>query len=245
MDSGFDRLAARYDELWTLTTTGRLQRDAVWRHIAPLFRAGEIILDLGCGTGEDALRLERSGVQVRAFDASPAMVQIARQRGVAASVLMLEDLEQLEGNFDGALSNFGALNCVANPADLRGPLARLIRPGGFLALCIMGRFCLWESAHFLAGAELRKATRRWSGASVSTPLGIRVYYPTARKLCRALRPHFTLVRSAGIGVFVPPSFSSPLSDTTLKACAAIDRRVAHLPGIRALSDHRLLVFRRC
>jgi ubiquinone/menaquinone biosynthesis C-methylase UbiE len=245
MEPAFDRLAARYDELWTLTTTGRLQREAVWRHITPLFRAGENILDMGCGTGEDALRLERRGVHVRAIDASPAMVQIARQQGVAASVLMLEDLEQLEGNFDGALSNFGALNCVANPADLRGPLGRLIRPGGFLALCIMGRFCLWESAHFLARAEFRKSARRWSGASVSTPLGIRVNYPTARRLCRALRPYFTLVRSAGIGVFVPPSFVSALSDATLKACAAMDYRVAHLPGVRTLSDHRLLVFRRC
>ena len=48
----------------------------------------------------------------------------------------------------------------------------------------------------------------------------------------------------GIGVFVPPSYATGLSFTTLKNCAMIDRRVAHLPGVRALSDHRLLVFRR-
>ena len=244
-ESAFDRLAVRYDELWTNTTAGRLQREAVWRHLAPLFRGGENILDLGCGTGEDALHLEREGVCVQAFDGSAAMAQVARQRGVPATVLRLEDLGQLEGNFDGALSNFGALNCIANLDDLRGSLARLIRPGGCLALCVIGRFCLWETLYYLTIGEFCKASRRWSGATMSASLDLPVHYHTARRIREALDPHFTLVQSAGIGVFVPPSFVAGLSNATLTRCAAIDRRVAHLPGVRALSDHRLLIFRRC
>ena len=38
--AAFDRMAPRYDDLWTNTDVGRLQREAVWRHIDPLFRAG-------------------------------------------------------------------------------------------------------------------------------------------------------------------------------------------------------------
>jgi SAM-dependent methyltransferase len=243
--AAFDQVASRYDELWTNTTAGRLQRDAVWHHLKPLYRTGESILDLGCGTGEDALHLERSGVRVKAFDASPAMVDVARTRGADAGVLAMESLSRLEGTFDGALSNFGALNCVQHVASLRTQLARLIRPGGFLALCVIGRFCLWETIHYLATGEPRKAARRWRGTSSSASLGVQVFYPANRQIRRALGPDFRLAHSAGIGVFVPPSYVRGLSEATLETCAALDRRVAHLPGVRSLSDHRLLVFARC
>ena len=88
----FERLAPRYDELWTDTPVGRAQRDAVWRVIDQLFRAGDCVLDIGCGTGEDAVHLSARGVLVHAVDASPAMVARARERGVAAEVMRAEDL---------------------------------------------------------------------------------------------------------------------------------------------------------
>lgn len=72
--TAFDRVASRYDELWTNTDVGRLQREAVWRHVDPLFRQGARIIDLGCGTGTDARHFARAGIHVSAFDASPEMV---------------------------------------------------------------------------------------------------------------------------------------------------------------------------
>ena len=64
--AAFDKLAMRYDELWTHSPVGRLERDEVWRCIKRLFRPGDRLLDLGCGTGEDAVHLERLGVTVSA-----------------------------------------------------------------------------------------------------------------------------------------------------------------------------------
>jgi ubiquinone/menaquinone biosynthesis C-methylase UbiE len=58
----------------------------------PLFRPGETVLDLGCGTGEDAECLDLFGVSVRDLDASPEMVRIARDRSVNAEVLILATL---------------------------------------------------------------------------------------------------------------------------------------------------------
>lgn len=244
----FDRVASRYDELWTNTDTGRLQRAAVWRHVDPLFRTGAHILDLGCGTGEDAVHYSEVGVRVTAFDASPEMVRVARNRGIDAHVLAIEELSTLEGIYDGALSNFGALNCVVDPAELQ-PLARLIRPGGYLAICIIGRFCLRETIHFLRRGQIRKAVRRWSGVSrsashLSTSLDLSVYYPTIRQIRLALSPEFVLDKAVGIGVCVPPSYISTHSSRTLAFCEGVDRRFAHRRFFRALSDHRLLIFRR-
>ena len=62
----FDRMALCYDDLWTSTAIGRAQRNAVWRAVDPLFPAGARILDIGCGTGEDAAHFTARGVIVTA-----------------------------------------------------------------------------------------------------------------------------------------------------------------------------------
>jgi hypothetical protein len=135
---------------------------------------------------------------------------------VEAQVLRIEDLGELEGHkFDGAISNFGPLNCLASLDGFALDLAELIRPGGHVALCMMGRFCLRETLAFAARGQFRKAARRWSGVSRSASLGIRVYYPTVRAISQTMAPAFELQSVVGIG-------------TT----------------ISAIADHRLLIFTR-
>jgi|SRR6266478_7501609 len=238
----FDKLAGRYDELWTSSPIGKLQRTAVWRHIEGLFEPGDTVLELGCGTGEDALQLMNRGIHVHGIDCSPEMVRIACARGVDARTMAIEDVGDLRTCFDGAISNFGAINCVENLSAVRGPLARLIRPGGWLAICTMGRFCLWEMAYFLWRLQLRKAVRRWAGRDEASSLNLAVFYRSVQQMSAALRPDFDLVKWCGVGVCVPPSYVAELSASTLARLASVDRSVAHWPVLRGLSDHRLLVF---
>jgi SAM-dependent methyltransferase len=242
--AAFDILAARYDEVWTRSAVGRSQRAAVWRHLAPLFGPGDSVLDLGCGTGEDALHLGSSGIRVRAVDQSAEMVRIARERGVHASVLPIERIDELDGRFDGVISNFGALNCVSSLASLRKPLARLVRTGGHLAICVIGRFCPWETAWYLIHGQARKALRRWSGRSYSRSMGIPVYYPSARAVLTAFDPDFEFSHWAGIGLFVPPSYVGGATRRFLARLETLDRQFGHLPLLRASADHRLFVFTR-
>jgi ubiquinone/menaquinone biosynthesis C-methylase UbiE len=240
----FDTLASRYDELWTRSAVGRSQRAAVWRHVDPLFKEGDSVLDLGCGTGEDALHLSRLGIRVRGLDKSEQMVRMARERGVDAGVLPMERICELREQFDGAISNFGAMNCVSSLESLREPLARLVRPGGHLAICVMGCFCPWETVWYLAHGRPRKAFRRWSGQSHSPSIGIPVYYPSAQATVNAFSPNFELNYWTGIGLFVPPSYVGGATSRLVARLETIDRRLAHLPLLRASADHRLFVFRR-
>jgi SAM-dependent methyltransferase len=241
--TAFDHLAAAYDDLWTNTTVGQLQRTAVWRHAGPLFAAGDSVLELGCGTGEDALWLGRLGVQVTATDGSPAMVRRAQIQGVDARLLRIEDMGHLDGAFDGVFSNFGALNCVQSIAALCEPLAGLIRPGGHFVVCVMGRFCLWETCWYLLHGQFGKAARRWSGRA-SSSLGVDVYYPRCGEIERALSPAFVPTKCVGIGVLVPPSYVSGIPTGMLEGLACIDRRIEGWPVVRSFADHRLLMFRR-
>jgi len=243
MASGcFDLLAADYDRAWTNSGAGRLQRDGVWRHMMPLFRSGNLVLDLGCGTGEDAQHLLGHGVRVLALDASSQMVQIARSRGVNAQVKAIEDIYDLDGTFDGIISNFGAFNCVPDIRQLRTSLVRLLRPGGYFVVCLMGRFCLAESLHFLWRCQFRKAARRWSGRTHVQTLDLRVAYPTAGQMTMALGPEFRLVRRIGIGLAVPPSYIAGLSRKSLEIRDRIDTRLGHWPFLRSLADHQLFIF---
>jgi ubiquinone/menaquinone biosynthesis C-methylase UbiE len=241
--TAFDNLAAQYDRLWTRTTVGHLQREAVWRRVGSLFEPGQSVLDLGCGTGEDDRRLMDAGMRVRAIDSSAEMVRIARDRRVDAELLAIEECDRLNDTFDVVLSNFGALNCVENLESLSEPLARLVKPGGHLAICVIGRLCIWETGWALVRGQFAKAFRRWRSSAMSS-LGFRVFYPSKRRLEAAMHPEFKLLDWRGIGLTVPPSYVTSLSEATLNKLDAFDRRVAHRPILRAFADHRLFVFRR-
>jgi SAM-dependent methyltransferase len=254
----FERLAARYDELWTETAVGRAQRKAVWRVVDRLFGAGDCVLDIGCGTGEDAAHLWERGVLVYGVDASPAMVARARARGVMAEVGRIEDLGrpgccpagQAEAYptaewpavlwdklkhvpLDGAISNFGALNCVEDLAGVARSLGRLVRSGGYVVICTIGRFCVWETLYFGLRLDFKKALRRLAGRAGE------IGYPTVRQLHADFAADFELVCWTGVGMLVPPSYVK-LPARIVKLLALLDR----LPLLRSCADHRLLVFKR-
>jgi len=179
-----------------------------------------------------------------ALDASREMVQVARSKGVTAEHLAAEQLDRLESRYDGAISNFGVLNCLADLESFAQQLARLVKPGGHVALCYMGKFCAWEAAHFIRSGELRKAFRRCSSRTSSTSLGIDVQYPSLRTVSQAFSPAFRVSKRKGIGILVPPSCVGGFSSTRIAFFARTDRRIAELPVLRAFSDHRLLILER-
>jgi SAM-dependent methyltransferase len=240
----FERLAPRYDELWTETPVGRAQRSAVWRVVERLFGAGDCVLDIGCGTGEDAAHLGSHGVLVYGIDASPAMVARARARAVMAEVGRIEDLGRASSArldklkhvpplFDGAISNFGALNCVEDLAGVARALGALVRPGGYVTICTMGRFCVWETLYYGLRLDFKRALRRLAGRAGE------IRYPTVRQLHADFAADFELVSWSGVGKLVPPSYVK-LSARIVNVLARFDR----LPILRAYADHRLLVFKR-
>jgi SAM-dependent methyltransferase len=88
-------------------------------------------LELGCGTGADAVALaDRFGVGVTGVDRSRTMVAEARQRGV--ETVVVADAHQLpfaSGSFDGAWAD-RTFQHLADPSDALAELARIVRRGG-------------------------------------------------------------------------------------------------------------------
>jgi hypothetical protein len=97
----------------------------------------------------------------------------------------------------GALSNFGALNCVASLEPVAHQLASQIPSARFVVLCVMGRFCWRETVRYLLRFDFSRATRRWWGSTMWRGKAIR--YWSSRDIRKAFSGHFTLERRIAIG----------------------------------------------
>jgi len=257
----FDAVAATYDETFTSSRIGLAQRAAVWNELAKAFCPGDRVVEIGCGTGVDACFLAERGVRVLAGDSSSEMIALTTKRIqengyhrlVEPLVVRAEDLHCLpaEELFDGAFSNFGALNCLENLPQLARDLAKLLRPGATALLCWMGPCCLWEMIWYLAHGNRAKAFRRLHQNGVTATIAdgafVRVQYPSVRLLARTFAPEFRLKSFKGIGVAVPPSYLERWAQghpRLLELCERADLWLGRSPGIRALADHVLLRFER-
>jgi len=252
--AGFDSLAADYDLRFTSSHLGVLLREAVYRRVDVRFAAGDRVLELACGTGEDAVHLGRRGVRVIATDASENMIDRARVKVAAAGLthrietqrLAIEELASLSGPFDGAFSNFGGLNCVTDLASLGRTLGDLVRPGSVVLLCVMGPFVPWEWVRFFLRGEPGKAFRRLRRGGVEWR-GITVRYPTPAALRRAFAPAFRPLRLSAVGALLPPTEWEPWAarhPRLLAALARWERRLETVPLLPWLSDHYLLELER-
>ncbi len=258
--AAFDKIAEQYDEIFTRSLIGRAQRNAVWEIARRHFQPGDSILELNCGTGEDAFFLAASGMTVLAYDASPGMVEVAnrrKQRGnvgpeVEFRVLPTEDLSALRdrGLFDGVFSNFSGLNCVSDLTKAAHDIARLIRPGGKAVLCLTNKYCLWEVAWYSSQGKLKKAFRRWTSKGINASVGdgtVTVRYPSLRQLVAEFSNNFRALEVSGVGVVVPPSYLEPWASSRkswLAMAARLDRAISRLPLIRSLGDHIVIVLER-
>ena len=92
--------------------------------------AGELILDLGCGTGELAARIAATGATVIGIDSDPTMIEAARQR-LPDAELRLADAHDfaLDKPVDAVFSN-AALHWMPAAVEVLGCVSDALREGG-------------------------------------------------------------------------------------------------------------------
>jgi SAM-dependent methyltransferase len=254
--AAFDSIAGGYDAEFTTSALGRVLRRMVWERFAACFAPQSSLLELGCGTGEDAIHLAKLGHRVLATDASPRMVDCARRKAEAAGVagrirfrvVPMESLSTVLGTeiFDGVYSNFGAVNCAPDLAALAARLALRLAPKAPLVWVIMGRVVPWEMGWYLLRGDPRRAFRRFRRAG-SEWRGLTVRYPTPRRCARLLEPHFvdSLVRP--LGVILPPSYAADWLERNPRMrtwLARVERALFERARGAGFSDHYVLEARR-
>jgi ubiquinone/menaquinone biosynthesis C-methylase UbiE len=256
----FDSVAADYDGPRGNNDLIQDMRSEMWRWLDATFSRGSRLIDLGCGTGLDAVRMAQLGHFVTATDWSPQMVSRTSDRAerehvgdrVESIVVGAHELHRLgaAAEYDGAYSNLGPLNCVPDLAEVSRECARLLKPGGVLVFTVIGRFCPWEIAHYLRRRRWARVKVRFSRNVV--PVGMNehtiwTHYFAPREFYRSFKRHFTLEHFRGLCVFAPPPYLTWVREKYPEMHARLwrlDRRMSGWPVIRGMGDHFLIVMQK-
>jgi len=207
--TSFDHVADTYDTTFTNTTIGRLQRDRVWTYLRTLLPQEPVsILELNCGTGEDALYMAQLGHKVLATDRSQDMLKVVEAKAadnllqnllkvgemdLADPTAVLEDGDRsTQEAYHLVFSNFGGLNCINHDEltvlsnTLKGKLAN----GSDVVLVIMPRYCLFDLVYRLLHFNIGSIVDRISKDAIEVDVeGIRVktYYHSPQAAKKAFK----------------------------------------------------------
>jgi ubiquinone/menaquinone biosynthesis C-methylase UbiE len=251
----FNRHSLTYDGSFSTLETAQEMRQEIWRVAEGLFPAGGHLLDLGCGTGEDAIHFARNGTLVTAIDISPGMITQLRMKAhdsdvsekVNAKVADIQTFEPEAAVFDGIFSNFGAMNCVRPLTALRYIAARGLKPHAPLLLVTMGRFYPLESLVFLLKGDVRRAFGRLNGEAEAhiegLPISFSYYSP--RQLRAVLGADFSLEQVRGLRSLLPsPSLEHISRFLPIRLMRRLDGVATRFGPTAPLADHYVSVWRR-
>lgn len=259
----FDAVASRYDAEMSPVANPlvRMIRARFYQSVQRHFAPGSALLELGCGTGDDALALAACGYRIVATDVAPAMVERARAKVTAAGwghavTFHRAGAAELAGRWpalgqpvDGVYSNLAPLNCEPSLEPLRRLLERALAPRGRFVGVVLPRVCPLEIALFLARGQPRTALRRLARAPRADVDGRRfpLRYWGASDFDRALGPGFRRIETRSLGLLLPPLRFGPSFARIpglLEALAVVEDRVSALPGLARMGDHMLLGYER-
>jgi ubiquinone/menaquinone biosynthesis C-methylase UbiE len=214
LSAAYDAIARDYD--WQIEDDAWM-RQLLWRRYVEVFRSGHRVLDLGCGTGTDAVFLARQGVKVTAIDISSAMVEEARSKAARAglsdmvqvSVRAIGELETFpDGTFDGIISAFAALNTVPSLTQFAAEAARILVPHGRMILHLLNRSSLWEWGSLGSRgrwAEALQLRRRRDRTFFLGGQPVHHYLPRADQAFEQdFSAYFRLCELRGLGIACPP-----------------------------------------
>jgi trans-aconitate methyltransferase len=140
-------------------------------------RAGERILDVGCGDGVLTAKLVAMGCEVVGVDGSAAQVEAARKLGLDARVMDGEHLS-FGREFDAVFSN-AALHWMRKPDAVLAGVWRALRPNGRFVAEFGGHGCVEKIKKVLVHA----LNRRGIDGEAAAPW----YFPTVEEYSTRLK----------------------------------------------------------
>ena len=147
----FAELKKRQREMWASFAPNAMFTTPSAAHLVEFaqIKPGELVLDVGTGTGVVAITAARAGAKVNALDLTPALLAQARENAAIAGheeIVWTEgDAENLpypDASFDVVVSQFGHM-FAPRPEVAIAEMRRVLKPGGRVA------FATWPPEHFI------------------------------------------------------------------------------------------------
>jgi ubiquinone/menaquinone biosynthesis C-methylase UbiE len=260
MSAPFDPIASEYDTRFTNGAIGQLQRQQVWDYLEGILPelTGLELLELNCGTGEDALLFSEKGFNIVATDVSTEMLKVTEQKvqqfsmqhRISSRYLDLESFDPslFDKKFDLVFSNFGGLNCIS-PSSLKSLLEKMtsvLSPHGRFIAVIMPQFCFWESVYFSLKLRFNDVFRRWTTKEVSADfqgVNMGIWYYSPAQIKKESVSHFKTIAVLPIGIALPPSYLEIFfakRKGLLRCLNRIEKIISRWSFFSAMADHYII-----
>jgi ubiquinone/menaquinone biosynthesis C-methylase UbiE len=258
--TAFSRQSARFDQLYGEDGMIAYKRVRVRQHLAAILKPESLVLELNCGTGEDAVWLARQGHFVHATDLSAGMLEKTIEKikteklthYISTENISFTSLEELknQGPYDHIFSNFAGLNCTGELDKVLASFSQLLRPGGGVTLVLLPRFCLWEFLLVFRG-KFKTAFRRFFSnkgrqARVEGTF-FKCWYYNPAYLKKQMAKDFDPVSLEGLCSLVPPSYMQDFDKKYPRIFSRLCRLEAkwknHWPW-RSVGDYYIITLRK-
>ncbi len=218
-EAAFSKQSGVFDQIYSGDTIIQYKRERVRRHVLAYLSPGSHILELNCGTGEDAIFFARHGHRVHATDLSGGMLEQLERKvkerrlddRITHELCSYTRLDTLadKGPYDLIFSNFAGLNCTGSLREVAASFSPLLKPGGVVSLVLLPPFCLWETLLVFRGkfrTALRRFFSRHGRKAKVEGLPFRCWYYAPSVVRRALGSSFETLDLEGLCTLVPPSY---------------------------------------
>lgn len=258
-ESTFDQEAIDYDSNFSDTLIGKAQRKIVHDLLRKSISGKKMsVLEINCGTGEDAHFISRLGHNVIATDVSTTMIELSEKKfatdnSIHFQVCSFSQLKEkfYDKKFDLIFSNFGGLNCIP-PNEIKifsADASSLLTENGQLIVVTMPEFCLWETFYFVLKFQFHQAFRRRKKNGVAVRLKgaqQKTWYYSPQRFSHLLESNFSLNNNKPVGIFIPPSYLNSFFVQRQRLFSLLEKmeNMFSFSIFASLSDHCYMQFRK-
>lgn len=258
--AAFTKQSAVFDALYSNNPIIQYKRARVRAHVMQYLQPGSDILELNSGTGEDAWWFAANGHHVHATDISAGMLEQLRKKTTAAGLesritaeqISFTNLSQLQQHkqYDLIFSNFAGLNCTGALDKVMDSFSALLKPGGFVTLVLLPRFCLWEFLLLFKGKFKTAFRRLFSGKGASAHIEgeyFTCWYYNPSFVAEHMGEEYDLLSAEGLCTIVPPSYMEGFATKHPRLYAFLCRREAALKSRwpwRSVGDYYIISLRK-
>ncbi len=219
----FDSASEEYDYTIRHNYINTWIRKHSIRELVNVTRQSDVLLEIGCGTGAEAIQISKHVRGIVATDLSDRMLQTLKRKVLARKLdhkivglrLRASEISEVadhlpNGKARVAYSFNGALNCEPELPRVPEQLSKIIDEDGYFVCSVRNILCLSEIlSHSLVFQFNKMTARKEQPIMVSVGgMDIPCYYYSPRTFVQFFRPYFRVRKMVGLPAFLPPAYLS-------------------------------------
>jgi ubiquinone/menaquinone biosynthesis C-methylase UbiE len=258
----FDSASEEYDFTIRNNFINRWIRDRSIAILLKYARPEDVLLEVGCGTGAEAIEISKHVSGIVATDISSSMISLLRRkvkaRGLEHKISAVEAGAAQIGGVSSSLpggkvrvvySFNGAMNCEPSIREVPTELAKVTEDGGYFVCSIRNTLCISEALAHAAVLQLdRMAPRKKQPIMVSVGgIDIPSYYYSPDTFARFFSSRFKVRKMFGLPAILPPAYLSDIyfrARSVLSFTERLEKTAAGAFPFNRFGDQTLFVFQK-